>query len=490
VIVLRIDFLAGRFHATPWGRAVNEGDVEWPPAPWRLLRAIVAGWLRGGDTDFDRLVRICDVLAVAPRYDLPPTTLAHTRHYMKQGSVASGLQLDTSLILDAFAAVAAGSEGVGSAYVTWDEGELDDGDRRALDGALRQITYFGRAESWCEMRLVDAPLAVTLDRTPVALRDASPGNGPVVRRLGAAPELRGTALLRALLLTTESMRGERRVQPTGTVWYEYRFPPQFGMDTQDVASRDRAGLQMPARIERFVLEGPSPGVRPSITETITIGEAMRWAAMRASSDREGRAADPVLSGKAGDGGPALGHMHAFFLPRDLDEDARIDHIDVWFPRGSSAAAHRAAVNVQSLYDRRLSLPANARYTVTHLGAVDRSLATGWRSVTPFVLERHVKMTSRRNGEVKSDGVEAQLRRSLEQHGHPEPETVHTVNGVQLIDSRDGRRTRADSFRRARRGDTAPALGFAIELEFAAPVAGPVVLGRYAHFGLGQFAPMA
>jgi len=36
----------------------------------------------------------------------------------------------------------------------------------------------------------------------------------------------------------------------------------------------------------------------------------------------------------------------------------------------------------------------------------------------------------------------------------------------------------------------PALGFAIELEFAAPVAGPVVLGRYAHFGLGQFAPMA
>jgi len=490
VIAIRIDFLAGRFHATPWGRAVNEDDVEWPPAPWRLLRAIVAGWLRGGDRDFDRLVRICDVLAVPPRFDLPPATLGHTRHYMKQGTISAGLQLDTSLVLDAFAAVAPGREGVGSAYVIWDPDQLDEGDRRALDDALRQITYFGRAESWCEMRLVDAPPPATRDRTPVALRDVTPGNGPVVRRLGATPDLRGIALLKTLLLTTETMRGERRVQPTGTVWYDYRFPPQFGMDAQDVAARDRAGFQMPARIERFVLDGPSPGVRPSVTETITIGEAMRWATMRASSDREGRAADPVLSGKSADGSAAVEHNHAFFLPRDLDEDARIDHIDVWFPQGSSAAAHRATLSVRSIYDHRLSLPPDARYTVTHLGQAERIRGKRWRSVTPFVLERHVKMTSRSGGEIKRDGPESQIRRSVSQHGFAEPIAISMPGGVQLVGSPERQRTRADTYRRARRDDSFVAQAFAVELEFAEPIIGPLALGRYAHFGLGQFAPIS
>ncbi len=487
MIAIRIDFLAGRFHATPWGRAVNEGDVDWPPAPWRLLRAFVAGWLRGNDRDFDRLVRICDVLASPPRYDLPPATLGHTRHYMKQGSIASGLQLDTSLVLDAFAAVKPGAEGVGSAYVVWDAADLDEGDRSTLERTLTNITYLGRAESWCEMRLVPA-LPTEGDRIPVGLSETILHEGPTVRRLGAACELRGTALLKALLLPTNAMRAERRVQPIGTTWYEYRFPPQFGMDVQDVVTRHRAGLQMPARIERFVLEGPSPGLRPLITETITIAEAMRWAAMRASSDGEGRTADPVLSGKGPDGSPAQGHAHAFFLPRDLDEDMQIDHVDVWFPQGSSTAAHRATVSVRSLYDRRLALPPDARYSVTHLGPVEANTAARWRSATPFVLERHVKMTSRRGGEVKSDGPESQLRRSIAQHGYPEPASAQIATGVQLVGSAERRRTRADMFRRARRGDTSSALGFAVEVEFPTPIVGPLVVGKYAHFGLGQFVP--
>ena len=34
----------GRYHANPWDRAVNEGASEWPPSPWRILRALVATW--------------------------------------------------------------------------------------------------------------------------------------------------------------------------------------------------------------------------------------------------------------------------------------------------------------------------------------------------------------------------------------------------------------------------------------------------------------
>ena len=38
-ITIKLTFPGGRYHATPWGRHVNEGVPEWPPSPWRLLRA-------------------------------------------------------------------------------------------------------------------------------------------------------------------------------------------------------------------------------------------------------------------------------------------------------------------------------------------------------------------------------------------------------------------------------------------------------------------
>jgi CRISPR-associated protein Csb2 len=42
MLALAFTFPAGRYHATPWGRHVNEADVAWPPEPWRILRTLVA----------------------------------------------------------------------------------------------------------------------------------------------------------------------------------------------------------------------------------------------------------------------------------------------------------------------------------------------------------------------------------------------------------------------------------------------------------------
>jgi CRISPR-associated protein Csb2 len=56
-IVLRQEFPLGRFHATPW--RVNPYDDphgEWPPSPWRLVRAVTARWYqwaREADRDPD-----------------------------------------------------------------------------------------------------------------------------------------------------------------------------------------------------------------------------------------------------------------------------------------------------------------------------------------------------------------------------------------------------------------------------------------------------
>src|SRR5579863_4347751 len=42
-VILRQTFPFGRFHATPWKAfPYDDPHGEWPPSPWRLLRAIIA----------------------------------------------------------------------------------------------------------------------------------------------------------------------------------------------------------------------------------------------------------------------------------------------------------------------------------------------------------------------------------------------------------------------------------------------------------------
>jgi CRISPR-associated protein Csb2 len=46
-VTISIRFLSGRAHLHPWQTHHSEGRVEWPPSPWRLLRALVAVAGRG-----------------------------------------------------------------------------------------------------------------------------------------------------------------------------------------------------------------------------------------------------------------------------------------------------------------------------------------------------------------------------------------------------------------------------------------------------------
>src|SRR5438270_4153191 len=102
-IIFKLTFPAGRYHATPWGRHVNEGVPEWPPSPWRLLRALVAVWKRTcRELPEEQVRRVLTPLVTPPRFHLPPHKVAHTRHYMpweKKGPA------DRTLVFDTFVAV-------------------------------------------------------------------------------------------------------------------------------------------------------------------------------------------------------------------------------------------------------------------------------------------------------------------------------------------------------------------------------------------------
>src|SRR5437899_6811763 len=85
---IELRFLANRFHATPWGRHVNEGVPEWPPSPYRLLRALYDVWKRKHpDMPEATVASVFEALAAQPpRFRLPEATMSHTRAYLSSNT--------------------------------------------------------------------------------------------------------------------------------------------------------------------------------------------------------------------------------------------------------------------------------------------------------------------------------------------------------------------------------------------------------------------
>ena len=153
--MIRIDlhFLAGRFHATPWGRHVNEGEAEWPPSPWRLLRALISSWKRTAPELSQKSVEaVLQKLAAPPNFRLPRAVASHTRHYMPQMS-------KNLLVHDPFIVIQREEDGeVEPMSILWEDQTLADDEAMLLRTLLKGLSYFGRAESWCEAKVVDLSL--------------------------------------------------------------------------------------------------------------------------------------------------------------------------------------------------------------------------------------------------------------------------------------------------------------------------------------------
>ncbi len=147
---LKLRFPGGRYHATPWGHHVNEGLIEWPPSPWRLLRALIAcGFSSQRWTEIppDAKGLINKLAGVLPSYRLPEASTAHSRHFMPVGVLAKGRE-QTTLVFDTWANV-----GDGELLIHW-PCELSDEETTVLSQLANSLNYLGRSESWTEAELI------------------------------------------------------------------------------------------------------------------------------------------------------------------------------------------------------------------------------------------------------------------------------------------------------------------------------------------------
>jgi len=528
VVAIELRFSAGRVHATPWGRHVNEGAVEWPPSPWRLLRALLAVWHRKCSDIPEATVRgLVRSLNAPPEFRLPPATIGHTRHYLRRYRPGkSDMVFDTFIALDADDPV----------VICWPDLELPADQEEALRSLLDGLGYFGRAESWVEATLnpewsgeincrpvngqvVSEPTgarAEVMGLQPEAEYDswreaeADQALASLLAERRAAAEAKGKDpakvkvsakardkclapypedLFSALHAETTDLRKQGWSSPPGSLMIPYLLPPR-ALEPRH-RFRRAVSRQRPT-VARFAVAGT---VRPRLTECIYVAETMRQALMSWSH------AAPVFAGKDAEGVPLQGHQHAYILPADDDDDGRIDHITVYCREGFDAEAQQALAGVSRLWQS--SGRPDLQLVLTGLGEPEAygghepgagqtpQLATSrvWVSRTPFVLTRHPKLRKNGSPRLRSDGTwidgpQDQLSRALRQQGYPEPLVVEPLEGSMIA----GKPVRWLSFARERRsgaGARVSASGYGFRVKFADEVSGPLAAGYGCHFGLGQ-----
>ena len=545
---LLLRFPGRRYHATPWGHHVNEGLVEWPPSPWRLLRALLAvgytrlGWAASLDEPWlssppeTARALILKLASVLPSYTLPPASGAHSRHYMPMTDLKAGRER-TGLVFDTWAQVEQGE-----LAVHWDV-PLSTDETTLLAELAARLNYLGRSESWVCARLASAsevssvcfncqpcdtqplpgagweqvsllaceaptafdewrgqrlqaalaelPSIPLPDKKKLTAKDRRPSEErELLRQRARAPY--PTDLVACLQIDTNWLREHGWSQPPGSrrVLYWRRA------DALQAAALPSASPQRCGRKLSFVLLSLSSSsgnnhALPMLARSLPQGEMLHrqmvGARMRLGPDDHPR----VLSGCDEAGRPLRGqHGHAHVLSLDLDGDGHIDHLLVWAPDGLDALDQQALRMTRGTYTKggvgTLRLAWSAAGEREDLGRLKGPLGASLMCSIGSC-QRWVTATP------------------FVPPRHPKPRGAHSLTGqvraelqarglpeplaVDWLDPQRDLHARALRHHvRVRRNGAPPPVnaGLALRLSFAKEVAGPICLGYGSHYGLGRF----
>lgn len=467
-LVLRFPW--GRYHATPWGRHVNEGAVEVPPSPWRLLRALYAVWCtRAPELDEETVHGLLARLAEPPTFYVPRHGVSHTRHYFPDMAHRSGSP-SVDRTLDAFAVFERDAE----LGVRWPF-ELTAPQRAALERLAGSIPYFGRADSLCSGSLpTEWKPGPHETWVPVDVADSIDDDAPVTSVL--APDL--PLQLDALLARPVDVRKGGLLFPAGTHLLAYQRTHQ----APRLRPQPRRHGELATAVRFSVLQA---GLPPR-TDSLIYTDLLRQAALSKLNRLPEERILTQLGGRTADGTAMTGHGHGHYLPL-ITTDLRVGGLVVWVPNGLPDDELKALTSVDRLYsnvnpDWRLTVRVAGIGTPAQVAPelMAQPPAAVWRSVTPFTPSRYPKRHAS-----QPDYLRTEIANELHNRSLP------TLRVVTPLDEewQSWRRYRPSARMRrdARQGQATRPSEF-LRIELAEPIHGPLALGHLSHFGLGLFAP--
>lgn len=410
------------------------------------------------------LARLLAALSATPSIWLPKTAGGHTRQYFPIH--AGGIVKNSgSAVFDTFATVDKDQPLV----FHWPEVSLDQQQSDDLKLILGRMTYFGRAESWCQVEAANevptclsaipqtqwccvciedegkpdgkeyrdytlerrlAPckdvrteVVVLLPRTKPIAKESRPSEDDFRELLKAEPaEL---SLLRCLLRESGQDIKDGLERPIGTRWVHYAVPRAI----YDVPRRlPQAKPRDPEAVDLVVYALNTASVHrpvlPPLTDTLLVADRFRSAAMALC-----QSPSRSLSGHEIDDEPCKDHDHAFWWPMDEDNDGFIDHVYVR-ARGGFPANEVDALRRMNRLRQRGGRP-DILVTPVFVGrAADYrpwqgSTSTTFVSATPYCCPLH--LSHGRTGGGRLRPVTPVIRNSLLRQG-----LISNVNEVESI----------------------------------------------------------
>jgi CRISPR-associated protein Csb2 len=537
---IQLTFPWGRYYAHPWGiNPTRLREPEWPPSPWRLLRALVSAWFRThpGQVPSAECIALIESLGrELPEIGFSKVSFGQTVHWQPNyGAAGSEDRADAAYKNtrheNHFAAVH------GPVFFRWQNVTLTPGHSRLLETLLAELTYFGRAESLCHVELCEAK-----PKADQSFDWCKPTDG---RKISATcrdvfcpnpADFRFTDLWsrRTDSLAPNSQEAPEHLvdkllssdmKADGAVWRSYQMP--VGWPHQWIVRTPRTTRPT---------KKPAPSIGPKVAHYLCFSLQCRVPLLPKFavplSEQFRSAANSHLCKVYGNGTPSFAlfgherppdaegdHQHAFYLPmaKKADRSGCLSDLHVWCPYGFTQAEIEILLRINRLnwgggkYPVRPVLTALSKEPpIDAPFSTGKSLAKLWRSASPFVPPRYFYRGSGAKVKLKEkDRPELQLAECLRAAGiqvageirhHP------LVNGAtqndkprwDIVRAELGEETAAGAplvtvpthrNGKSSRREMEQRIGGFFEVEFAEPVAlKQPAIGHSCHFGLGLFVP--
>jgi len=550
MIAIKIVLPWGRYYAHPWGlNPVRLREPEWPPSPWRLLRALASAWFRchpGCVLSQDAAQLIEKLGRSLPEIGFGKVTFGQTVHYQPNYGATEDKgdgQYKKTRHENHFAAVH------GPVVFRWPDIDLLPTHQQLLAEMLAEMSYFGRAESICQAESITSGEIEAID----GIGWCRPTSG---RRISArcrdvfcpsSEDFRVTDLWarRADNLSVDSDDAPRHLvnallssdmKVDGARWISYEMPENWPADrvvrTPRIVKKQREPVNSGPRIARYLRFSLQCRVPIHAKFTVPLAEQFRTAASRYFQEQfcDNQTSFALFGHQEDRPADAHGeHQHAFYLPtrsldsRDgLEERGSITELHVWCPYGFTQAETQALQRIQRLVWKDGRYP--VRPVLTSMGlqppqglplAVGTVKSRVWRSETPFVPPRHFYRSRGYGYRMReAESPERQLIACLRQAGitvsgevrrlglsGEQPETIGSLPPTpywSIVRAPEGEEAPFSdaviSATHAGNGMSPEAnlqrIGFFMEIAFDAEVALPLpAFGQSNHFGLGIFVPV-
>lgn len=486
MLVLEIAWVGGFARLA---RHPADPEPDWPPEPDRIFSALVASYGAGGEDRDERAALLWLESLDPPEIDAVETTTRDTVTVFVPPNDVATLPAQRRRQPRTFPTVTLDPDAPFHLRLIWREVNPAD-HLPALKALAERTSHVGHSASFVRCRFVTCVPAAGVGEPRPAQRAPYPG------RLQALQELylrhrQGDVMARS----RPSMRSGRAPR----------------------SQKQRPCGPFAGQVEDWVVLAHAGGQRPDLRATAVLGEIARNALLESWTDVHGLTPPTWLSGHAPNGGPTcephlavvplanVGWEYsdgalfglAFVPPRSIAEQWKDDTAEAfdrrvkWEQALDRLLARAAEPGVVELGPRSGRWRWRLRPNSLERASLDPSRYFGpsktWASVTPVVLDRHLK-------DPWPSGVDEavdQLRSACERAGLPAPDQVVVTKHAGVRGSPPAwPPTGAPPWSAwARRKCFGQRPMVHVQLHFPEPIAGPLLLGAGRFVGLGLFLPL-